>query len=257
MWSYNERWKVGLIFDSIKYVYTIFYFIRNQLKIKLYRNEDGLPKGDGRCCYIKVESVELALNILDGYIYRENTIKVERAKFSLKGEYDPTRKPKKKKMNKKDKAKQKQKVEKLFDWRPDKLTGERPKHEKVVVIKNMFDPKIFERDPKLILEYQSDLREECEEKCGPVKQVKVYDLNPQGVATISFQEFDAADKCVSVMNGRFFDGRRLEATLWDGKTKYKIQETEEELEARMRKWDDYLEQSGEVDRDAATPPLPE
>ncbi|OTF70403.1 Barricade-like protein, partial [Euroglyphus maynei] len=66
---------------------------RGQLKIKLYTDKQGKPKGDGRCCYIKVESVELALNILDGYQLRENnhneSIKVERAKFSLKGEYNP------------------------------------------------------------------------------------------------------------------------------------------------------------------------
>lgn len=32
----------------------------------------------------------------------------------------------------------------MLDWRPEKLPGIRPKHEKVVVIKNMFDPKEFE-----------------------------------------------------------------------------------------------------------------
>ena len=28
-------------------------------KVKLYKNKDGENKGDGRCCYIKVESFEL------------------------------------------------------------------------------------------------------------------------------------------------------------------------------------------------------
>lgn len=32
----------------------------------------------------------------------------------------------------------------LLDWRPDKLRGERFRHERVVIIKNMFDPKQFE-----------------------------------------------------------------------------------------------------------------
>ena len=201
----------------------------------------GLPKGDGRCCYIKLESVQLALDILDGYIFRDHTIKVERAKFSLKGQYDPTKKPKRKKSNKKDKEKQKKRMEKLFDWRPDKLTGERQKHEKVIVIRNMFDPAIFESDPKLILEYRSDLREECEAKCGAVRKVDIYDLHPDGVATITFNEFDDADKCIELMNGRFYEGRKLDAQHWDGKTKYKVQETEEEAEKRMAKWDQFLE----------------
>jgi len=81
----------------------------NQLKIKLYRDSDGNLKGDGRCCYIKVESVDLALNILDGYNVNGKLIKVERAKFSLKGDYDPSKKPKRKK---KDKEKMKKKIDK-------------------------------------------------------------------------------------------------------------------------------------------------
>lgn len=34
-------------------------------KIKLYRNENGEVKGDGRCTYLRVESVTLALQLLD------------------------------------------------------------------------------------------------------------------------------------------------------------------------------------------------
>jgi RNA recognition motif-containing protein len=81
----------------------------NQLKVKLYRDSNGNLKGDGLCCYIKIESVELALNILDGYNYKNHIIKVERAKFSLKGDYDPNKKPKRKK---KDKQKMKKKIDK-------------------------------------------------------------------------------------------------------------------------------------------------
>ena len=32
----------------------------------------------------------------------------------------------------------------------------------------------------------------------------------------------------------------LAAAAWDGKTKYKLQETEEEKEKRLEKWDEYL-----------------
>lgn len=48
----------------------------------------------------KVESVELALNILDGYDVRGHKIKVQRAKFEMRGEYNPALKPKKKKGDK-------------------------------------------------------------------------------------------------------------------------------------------------------------
>ena len=38
----------------------------NKPKIKLYRDAEGGVKGDGLCTYVKVESVGLALQILDG-----------------------------------------------------------------------------------------------------------------------------------------------------------------------------------------------
>ena len=63
--------------------------------MKLYKDSDNQIKGDGLCSYIKHESVDLALTILDGSELQGNTISVERAKFELKGEYDPKLKPKK------------------------------------------------------------------------------------------------------------------------------------------------------------------
>ncbi|KAJ7388733.1 HIV Tat-specific factor 1 [Desmophyllum pertusum] len=74
----------------------------NKPKIKLYRDQNGQPKGDGRCCYLKLESVDLSIKLLDESNYKGNTIHVEQAEFHLKGEYNPALKKKKK--NKKKKA---------------------------------------------------------------------------------------------------------------------------------------------------------
>lgn len=81
----------------------------NKYKIKLYRDSDGNLKGDGLCTYIKPESVVLALQILDEYDFKDQKIRVERAKFELKGEYDPSKKPKRRKQ---DKQKMKKKIDK-------------------------------------------------------------------------------------------------------------------------------------------------
>lgn len=43
------------------------------------------------------------------------------------------------------------------------------------------------------------------------------------------------------MNDRWFAGRRLLAQKWDGVTKYDVEETEEQKEARLKKWEEYLE----------------
>jgi hypothetical protein len=76
--------KYGVIMDDPR---------TNKPKVKLYKDEEGNLKGDGICCYVKVESVFLAMQILDGMRYDpEHTIHVERAHFEMKGQFDPRRK---------------------------------------------------------------------------------------------------------------------------------------------------------------------
>ncbi|CAL1688077.1 unnamed protein product [Lasius platythorax] len=214
---------------------------RGKDKIKLYRDGNGEPKGDALCTYIKVESVDLALKILDGSQIRGKTLSVQRAKFQMKGEYDPALKPKKKK---KDKERQKKMQEKLFDWRPERMRGEPLKCERIVIIKNLFTPQDFDREVQLLLEYQQDIRSECL-KCGDVRKVVIYDRHPEGVAQVTFREPAEAQACVQLLNGRWFSQRKISAEIWDGKTRYKITETDEEIEARLNKWDAYLEQEDE------------
>jgi HIV Tat-specific factor 1 len=216
-----------------------------KFKLKLYRDANGELKGDGLCHYIKVESVDLALSVLDGYEIRGNHIKVERAKFEMRGEYNPALKPK---LSKTEKKKLKEMQQKLFDWRPEQGRGERAKHERIVILKNLFEPSLFDEKVELIVEYQNDLREECG-KCGTVRKVVIFDRHPDGVAQVTMSDPEEADLVVQLMNARFFGQRRLMATTWDGKTKYKIDETEDEKKARLDKWNDYLK-SEELKREA-------
>ncbi|XP_076754489.1 RRM1_TatSF1_like and RRM2_TatSF1_like domain-containing protein barc [Xylocopa sonorina] len=217
-------------------------------KIKLYRDSNGQPKGDALCIYIKVESVDLALKILDKSQIRGKTLSVQRAKFQMKGDaYDPALKPKRKK---KDKERQKKFQEKLFDWRPERAPGEPLKHERVVIIKNLFSPQDFDQEVSLLLEYQQDIRSECL-KCGDVRRVVIYDRHPEGVAQVTFREPAEAQACVQLLNGRWFSQRKISAEIWDGKTKYKILETDAEVEARIAKWDKFLEDEEEEKRRGA------
>uniref|UniRef100_A0A1A9V3T3 17S U2 SnRNP complex component HTATSF1 n=1 Tax=Glossina austeni TaxID=7395 RepID=A0A1A9V3T3_GLOAU len=208
-----------------------------KFKLKLYTEADGQIKGDGLCDYIKVESVDLALKILDEYVLRGHKIRVQRAKFQMRGEYNPALKPKRKKKDREKLAKIK---EKLFDWRPEKMRGERSKHEKVVIIKNLFHPEIFENEVQLILDYQNDLREECS-KCGQVRKIIIYDRHSEGVAQVNMSTPEEADLVIQMMAGRFFGKRQLTAEHWDGKAKYKTEESEVEIEKRLNKWDKFLE----------------
>ncbi|CAK1553324.1 unnamed protein product [Leptosia nina] len=211
-----------------------------KMKIKMYMDkEQNCFKGDALCTYIKIESVDLALNLLDGSDFKGNTIKVEKAHFELKGAYNPSLKPKKKKKKELEKIKKMQ--QKLFDWRPEKFIGERSKHERVVIVKNLFHPTDFDKEVQLILDYQQDLREECG-KCGDVRKVVIYDRHPEGVAQITMKEPEQADAVIQLINGRWFGKRQITAEIWDGRTKYRIAETDADISKRIDKWDKFLEQ---------------
>lgn len=213
--------------------------VTQKMKVKLYMDkEHNCFKGDALCTYLKIESVDLALKLIDGCDYKGHKIKVERAHFQLKGEYNPALKPKKKKKKELDKIKKMQ--QKLFDWRPEKFIGERSKHERIVIIKNLFHPSDFDKDVQLILDYQQDMREECS-KCGEVRKVVIYDRHPEGVAQVTMKEPEQADAAVQLINCRWFGKRQITAEIWDGRTKYRIAETEAQITKRIDKWDKFLE----------------
>ncbi|XP_068757063.1 17S U2 SnRNP complex component HTATSF1-like [Montipora capricornis] len=206
-------------------------------KIKLYRDTNGQLKGDGRCCYLKRESVDLAIKLLDESDYKGYIVHVEQAEFHQKGEYNPSLKKKKK--NKKKKAGKGQ--EKLLDW-IDRDT--RKKQDRIIVFKNVFNVEDFEKNPVLITELRDDIKRECE-KFGEVRKVIVFDRNKEGICSVAFTTFEAADACLPVMNGRWFGGRRISAERWDGVTNYKVVETELQREERLNEWEKYL--AGELD----------
>lgn len=211
----------------------------DQLKIKLYRDpESNNVKGDALCTYIKRESVNLVLKLLDGLEYRGKTIKVELAKFQMKGTYDPKLKPKTKKRKEKEKLKRQQ--EKLFDWRPEKQVGERGKHERCIILRNCFESKMFDEDVSLILTMQDELRS-LASQYGAVRKVIIYDRHPEGVAQINMKEPEDADQAVVKLNNIIYRGRKVTSEIWDGRTKFKIAETDSEINQRLEKWDEFLE----------------
>ncbi|XP_041657371.1 HIV Tat-specific factor 1 isoform X1 [Cheilinus undulatus] len=221
--------------------------ITEEYKVKLYKDKDGNLKGDGLCCYLKKESVGLAMRLIDESEVRGYKLHVEPARFELKGQYDASKKKKKNK----DYRKKLQQQQKQLDWRPEKKGELRKRHEKVVIIRNMFHPSDFEEDPLVLNEYREDLRLECE-KFGEVKKVILFDRHPDGVASVAFKEPEQADACILSFNGRWFGGRQLSAQLWDGTTDYQVEETSREREERLKGWSSFLEGGGQGQQDNVT-----
>ncbi|CAZ80273.1 unnamed protein product [Tuber melanosporum] len=248
--------------DEVNKVFSRFGVIAEEIdrgkpRIKLYRNEDGSVKGDALVVYFRPESVNLAVQMLDDSDFRFGVseggrIKVQPADFSYKAQQDaPVRK------NARDKKKVIAKTQKLnnklADWDdddPSKIPDITSKYDKVVILRHMFTLKQLEEDPTAILDLKEDIREECE-KLGDVTNVVLYDKEEDGIVSVRFANAESAKACVGVMHGRFFDGQRVEAYIFDGLEKFKktsIKKTVEEEEAeqeRLEKFGNWLEESGE------------
>lgn len=81
---------------------------------------------------------------------------------------------------------------------------------RVVILKNLFTPEGLKEDPELRSDIIEDMREDGE-AFGTVTNVVVYDLEPEGVVIVRFKEASAAAQFIEKCNGRWFDGKQVEA----------------------------------------------
>jgi len=76
----------------------------------------------------------------------------------------------------------------------------------------------------------------------------LWQRHPDGIITVTFRQPEEADVCIAAVHRRWFDGRTLEAEAWDGRTKYTVKESMEEMEQRLSKWHSYIEgDSGKIE----------
>lgn len=123
------------------------------------------------------------------------------------------------------------------------------KFKKIAVLKHMFGPADLASDPGLALEIKEDVREECERLFGDVSAITLFDSDPQGVVTVRFGSEVAALACVAKNDGRFFDGRRIAASIYDGRERFgadsdDLAGDEEEEKARLSRYGDWLVSQG-------------
>ncbi|VDN16247.1 unnamed protein product, partial [Dibothriocephalus latus] len=229
--------------------------LTEKLRVKLYKDAEGKNKGDGLCSYIKIESVDLALQILDGALYEPGyTLHVERAKFQPKKDFDAT---KHRRLTAKEKKKFKKQQEKLFKWGVDASRLIRGKKERVVILRSVFDEADLGVDVSLIPIVRERVRIQCA-KVGVVKKIVVYDSHKEGIVSVTFSSPEEADVAIKFLDKALFtypapdpDGcgehnqgqrtRILSVARWDGQESFKKTEDQEDEEARIARWNKFLE----------------
>lgn len=196
-------------------------------KIKLYSGES---EGKALVVYLKEESVDLALTLFDGAPLRiggKGALRVEKATFEHKKPAeeptaDASLPPSKRPKQDDKRARQGKKADKLRsrleNWSSDEDAPDGPraasavsgKNARVVVLAHMFTLAELESDPTLLIDLKEDVRDECEQTCGKVNSIQLYDvrrrkatsLTPQleanGIMTVKFADAVAAKACVLV-----------------------------------------------------------
>ena len=211
-------------------------------KIKIYKDAQGKNKGDALISYLREESVDLAVNMLNESDIRPGyKITVERAKFEQKGDYKPRERIN---IDNIERYKMKTDVNRMLGWNEE----DEEKGLKIVVLKGMFSPNDFLTDIGLKNDIECDIVEECENNFGSVDKFQIFEEHPDGIVKIKFSTPTAAEKCIESLNGRLYNGKKLDAFYWDGKTDYsKFKESEEIQTRRIDEFGQWLEKEERKD----------
>jgi HIV Tat-specific factor 1 len=211
--------------------------------------------------YFKPESVNLAILRFDETEFRlgekgpNGPMRIAPAESSYKKQQDAPKEVSTK--NRKQVINKMQQLNnRLADWSDedlDALPTTTSKFDKIVVLKHMFSLESLAADPTAILDIKEDVREEGE-KLGEITNVVLFDKEADGVITVRFTDADAAKACAKMWDGRHFDGRKVEAYVAQGPTKFKktkekktmVDENDSDEERRLDEFGKFLEQEDEA-----------
>mmetsp|Transcript_1014 Transcript_1014/g.2791 ORF Transcript_1014/g.2791 Transcript_1014/m.2791 type:complete len:490 (+) Transcript_1014:492-1961(+) len=188
-------------------------------KIKIYRDADGNPKGDGSVCYASAASVPLAVDVFDGGPIRYGiNLKVSVATFEKKEGYENKQPRLTAAQLKVAKAAAKQKLA----WNDEDDAGLAMKAMRICVVSNLFDLEDFRSNPNFRDELEREIVSACE-PIGPIEKMTLFSKNPKGVVIIKFVTAYAAEEAIRVLHGHMFRGqRKISCIYWDGVTDYTV-----------------------------------
>jgi len=229
-------------------------------KVKIYKDDSGGCKGDGSVCFACAESVDMAVDILhEGYIRPSHRITVARAEFSIPSASSAgagsgaaaAGLPQRPALTKAQINVANSATRQALHWNEEGDLGvSSSKALKIVVIQGMFHPEdlicpgsaalaaglrdeLEEEDDEqvrrqvafedeILKELEQDVVEECTLKCGVIDKITIFSKHPKGIIIVRFQTAFAAEACVKLMDGRWYDKTQLKCFYWDGTTNYSV-----------------------------------
>lgn len=219
-------------------------------KIKIYRDSDGNVKGDGSICYVCLDSVKMAIDILhEGYLRPNCMVTVTKAEFNVPTAAGPADVSansaavhKRPQLTKAQISIANNATKQALSWNDEDDAGvKRSSALKIVVLQGMFHPTeiygqqyacdelddvddtLNKNAEVLIRELEEDIVSECTEKCsGRIEKITIFSKHPKGIIVIKFATAYAADECIKLMDGRWYNKTKLRCYYWDGTTNYNI-----------------------------------
>ena len=233
-------YEVGALRDDLIQEFNKFGDIErnkdDEIKCKLYMDDKETLKGDALIVYHRKEYALLAIEMMNGYNFKGNQLKVEYAKFNEKKFVDDN-----KTISENDQIEDNtvanSKKRKLTYNTNSSINGE-PTREKTLVLTNVID--IYQDlDSNELKEIEEDLLDGCK----LFGSIVCYDMNiDRGEFHVTFSQRDEVLACLKIMNGRYFDGRKLSAYILDEKDLSDNElETNSEIECSVGRNEDFIE----------------
>ena len=117
----------------------------------------------------------------------------------------------------------------------------------IVILRNMFTIDEMKSSDGFLEDLREDIVHELEESCGSVTTAIIFDRHPEGVVFVKFESPGAAALCINKMNGRFFAGKRIICGYWDGVEDFKEKEDESEASKREEEFGKWIESVNDRD----------
>jgi len=203
-------------------------------RINLYKDDEGKFNGTAMIVYFKKEAIVNAVKLADDYPLRlgetkHGNIRVEPASMEYKKEKDGDKVASK--LTRSDrKASERNRQElnrKLNEWSDNEeevaqtFVAKKNKWAKTVIIKGMFDVDVMKNDPDNYGDVFDDTMEPAK-AIGEVTKVTIWDLEPEGIVTVRFKEFEDAEAFVANnFGGRKYNGSHPQLSLAEDKPRFK------------------------------------